>query len=251
MNLTTVVTASVWSNINKKNHSCNRQQPADSLPEARKQNYRMFNRILTACGCLLVLTGCAYNDEPTAVITGEYNPPAPLRPAVIKTPAVLDVPKSWYPDTSYPERKWTAIIIHHSGTKTGNEAIFDRWHRQGNHWEGVGYDFVIGNGTDSGDGQVEVTFRWQQQKTGAHCGGTAGNWANRQAVGICLVGNFNSRPPTNRQMQSLVKLIGFLQKRYNIPSDRIFGHRTTPGAQETDCPGKMFPMLRLKSMLRL
>ena len=89
------------------------------------------------------------------------------------------------------EKKWTAIVIHHSGTKNGDTAIFDKWHRENNHWEGVGYDFVIGNGSNSGDGQVEVTYRWQKQVTGAHCGGTPGNWANKDGIGICLVGDFN------------------------------------------------------------
>jgi hypothetical protein len=138
--------------------------------------------------------------------------------------------------------------LHHSGTENGNATIFDKWHREGNHWEGVGYDFVIGNGTNSGDGEVEVTFRWSEQRTGAHCK-TPDNWANESAVGICLVGNFEQSVPTARQMQSLIKLIGFLQTRYGISKSRIYGHNTTPGAQRTACPGKRFPMARLKAML--
>ncbi len=120
--------------------------------------------------------------------------------------------------------------------------------RKANIGRGVGYDFVIGNGTNSGDGQVEVTFRWRKQLTGAHCK-TPNNWANEKAVGICLVGNFNQTVPTRRQMQSLVKLVRFLQNRYRIPKSRVYGHKTTPGARVTDCPGKRFPMGRLKSML--
>ena len=140
-------------------------------------------------------------------------------------------------------------MIHHSATKNGSAAIFDKWHKEGNYWEGVGYDFVIGNGTDSGDGQVEVTFRWRNQIAGAHCGGTRGNWANKYAVGICLVGNFNHTTPTMQQMRSLVKLVRFLQNRYGIPKSRIYGHNTTPGARATDCPGKYFSVAKLKSML--
>ncbi|MHC4171277.1 MAG: peptidoglycan recognition protein family protein [Planctomycetota bacterium] len=147
------------------------------------------------------------------------------------------------------EKQWTAIVIHHSATETGNVAIFDRMHREENHWDGVGYDFVIGNGTDSGDGQVEVTFRWRQQVPGAHCGGTPDNWANADAVGICLVGNFNNTEPTANQMQSLSKLVGFLLKRYEIRTERIYGHSSTPGAQVTDCPGTYSPVPRLRKML--
>ncbi|MHC4158827.1 MAG: peptidoglycan recognition protein family protein, partial [Planctomycetota bacterium] len=112
----------------------------------------------------------------------------------------------------------------------------------------VGYNFVIGNGTDSSDGEVEVTFRWRNQKTGAHCGGTWRNWANKNAIGICLVGDFNRTIPTRRQMWSLAKLIRFLQNRYGISKSRIYSHNTTPGASPTDCPGRKFPMAKLKSM---
>ena len=157
-----------------------------------------------------------------------------------------NIPPSWLPPSRL-EKKWKAIVIHHSDTANGNATIFDKYHKS-KYWEGVGYDFVIGNGTNSSDGQVEVTFRWREQKTGAHCK-TPDNWANENAVGICLVGNFNQMVPTARQIRSLVKLVRFLQHRYEIPKSRIYGHNTTPGAHETDCPGKRFPMAWLKSML--
>ena len=193
--------------------------------------------------CLFVLGGCSiYKDEPLPEIT--YVP----RPAVVVTEIikpvsdfdpVLYVPQGWIPPR-HIERKWTAVIVHHSATKNGNSAIFDKYHKEGHHWDGIGYDFVIGNGTDSSDGCVEVTYRWQQQKRGAHCGGTANNWANETGVGICLVGDFNNTRPTERQLASLAKLVNFLQKRYKIGSGRVYGHRNTPGARATDCPGKNF-----------
>ena len=214
-----------------------------------------FSRSSILCGCLLFLCGCLYDHEapPEIIHSPTISEPVPIPPQTVRprpSPRTLDkdIPRDWLPPARL-EKKWNAIVIHHSGTPNGNAAIFDKWHREGNHWEGVGYDFVIGNGTDSGEGQVEVTFRWREQKTGAHCGGTPGNWANEEAVGICLVGNFNRTAPTARQMQSLVKLVRFLQKRYGIPKSRIFGHNTTPGARATDCPGKRFSMIRFKSML--
>ena len=174
------------------------------------------------------------------------HPPVPSPKVAFRGSSDL-IPRHWVPAARL-ERRWTAIVIHHSGTSSGNAAIFDKWHREGNHWEGVGYDFVIGNGTDSGDGEVEVTFRWRQQRTGAHCK-TPGNWANEKAVGICLVGNFNHSVPTPRQMQSLVKLVRFLQSRYRIPRNRVYGHNSTPGAGATDCPGRNLSIARLRSMI--
>ena len=215
----------------------------------------MFGRNFIICSCVFVLSGCTYNDEPVPeIVRGNISSrPRLIQPRVINpkpSPKSVyrNVPKDWLPP-SRVEKKWTAIVVHHSGTGNGNAAIFDKWHREGNHWDGVGYDFVIGNGTDSGDGQVEVTFRWRKQVPGAHCGGTPGNWANEDGVGICLVGNFNNTEPTSRQMQSLLKLVSFLQSRYNIPSSRVYGHNTTPGGRKTDCPGRKFLMTRFKSML--
>ena len=213
----------------------------------------MFIRISIVCVCLFVLSGCV-QEEPMPQIVYGY-PSGPItKPEVPSTPAA---PKSigagasgeWVPPSNL-ERKWTAIIIHHSGTPKGDAASFDQWHREGRHWEGVGYDFVIGNGNGSSDGEIETTFRWWQQKTGAHCGGTPDNWANEYGVGICLVGNFDHTRPTSSQMQSLVRLIRFLQNRYGIPKSRIYGHNSTPGAPgKTDCPGKNFSIARLKTML--
>ena len=192
-----------------------------------------------------------YKNEPMPELTyrqTQRSSPLLSPSKQIKTPLAADknIAGDWFPSQRV-EKNWTAIIIHHSGTGNGNMAIFDKWHREGKHWEGVGYDFVIGNGTDSGNGQVEVTFRWLDQKTGAHCGNTWGNWANKDAVGICLVGNFNQTSPTPQQIQSLVKLIRFLQNRYGISRNRIYGHNTTPGAIVTDCPGRNFPMAAVKS----
>jgi len=216
----------------------------------------MLSKIFIFCCCLFVFSGCMYTQEPMPVITNDYTPTKPtkmgpviLKPTRPQTDTYGAIPRNWLPPT-YSEKRWTAIVIHHSGTENGDAAIFDKWHREGNHWEGVGYDFVIGNGTDSGNGLVEVTFRWFNQQQGAHCGGTPGNWANVEAVGICLVGNFNNTAPTTQQMNSLVKLVRFLQNRYRIPKSRIYGHGTTPGYPgKTSCPGRKFPMAWLKSTL--
>ena len=212
----------------------------------------MLSKVSIFCGFLLVLGGCASNNTPMPQIVNgpagepESAPQEGTKPT--RKNVRSNVPKDWLPPSRI-EKKWTAIVIHHSATENGNAAIFDRMHKEENHWDGVGYDFVIGNGTDSSDGQVEVTFRWREQVAGAHCGGTPDNWANIDAVGICLVGNFNHTVATAKQMQSLSRLVRFLQKRYGISTSRIYGHSSTPGARVTDCPGRNSPVAGLKQML--
>lgn len=205
--------------------------------------------IILIISVVVLAVGCQPEPKPQVI---SYQPYEALEPADVSPPGSPDssrpgnLPGGWIPQGQ--ERDWTAIVIHHSATRNGNAAVFDRAHRARN-WDGVGYNFVIGNGTDSGDGQIEVTFRWNEQRTGAHTGNTPDNWANREAIGICLVGDFNQTRPSERQMQSLARLVRFLQNRYDIPTSRIYGHGTTPGARATDCPGRNFSMQRLKSML--
>lgn len=199
---------------------------------------------------MFIFGGCINSDEPIPTIV--YRPterPIPNPPAeVLTTRKTTDknVPPSWIPPSRL-EKRWAGIVIHHSDTSNGSAAIFDDYHKS-KLWDGIGYDFVIGNGTNTGNGQVEVTFRWREQRVGAHCK-TPDNWANENAVGICLVGNFEYSRPTAKQMESLVKLVRFLQDRYRIPKSRIWGHKSTPGAKVTECPGRMFPMDWLKSKL--
>ena len=215
------------------------------------KDIKISNQLIAVCACLFVLSGCRLAAEPMPrIVIDEVVSPKVSGAGGTWKDTDASIPGHWLPSL-HLERKWTAIVIHHSGTKNGSAAIFDKWHRRGNYWEGVGYDFVIGNGSNSADGQVEVTFRWRNQTTGAHCGGTEDNWANKEAVGICLVGNFNETFPSTVQMRSLVKLVRFLQKRYGIPKSRIYSHNTTPGARATDCPGRNFSLEQLKSLLEL
>lgn len=141
-------------------------------------------------------------------------------------------------------RRWKYIVIHHSASHSGDEAAFDRAHKA-RGWRSVGYHFVIGNGTNSTDGVVEVTVRWEKQMIGAHAA-SKGNEYNRYGIGICLVGNFEREYPTAKQMEALVGLVNYLQERCQIPTASIMGHRHI---KATRCPGKNFPWFDFLSLL--
>jgi len=203
-------------------------------------------------GIVVGLFGCGPQEGPP-VITGtdhrlqNHVPHTPLPPTTDYAP-LPSGPAQWTPSPA-KEKPWKAIILHHSSTDSGNMSIFDDYHRTKN-WDGVGYHFVIGNGSGSGDGQVEVTHRWRDQVPGAHCGGTPNNWANVDGIGICLVGDFTKTRPTPRQMQSLKTLVTFLQQHYKIPAERVYGHSDTPGyTRGSVCPGRYFPMTSFKRSL--
>lgn len=147
------------------------------------------------------------------------------------------------------ENGWEKIVIHHSATNEGNAYNFDEYHRKTKKWKhGLAYHFVIGNGTHSKDGEIEIGNRWKKQIHGAH---TIKMDINRISIGICLVGNFEEdKKPTYNQFESLVGLVNYLSKRYKISDSNIIQHnQVTKG--HTVCPGKNFPYQELLGRLEL
>ncbi|MFQ5688464.1 MAG: peptidoglycan recognition family protein [Candidatus Scalindua sp.] len=141
-------------------------------------------------------------------------------------------------------RPWKYIVIHHSASDSGNAASIGKYHKNERGWvNGLGYDFLIGNGNGSRDGQIEVGNRWNKQIDGAHAGNPE---YNKYGIGICLVGNFENDYPTESQVSSLLYLIKYLQKRCNIPRDNVIMHRTF---RKTACPGRHFPYNKVLARL--
>jgi len=167
-------------------------------------------------------------------------PEPPLAPERFPSAPVSDVPASWIPRV--PANHWTWIIIHHSDSAYGSAAIINQWH-QARGFDELGYHFVIGNGTNSGDGQIEVGPRWPKQKWGAH-DNALDNRYNTNGIGICLVGNFNDTHPTPKQMHSLIRLVVYLMRTYDIPPDRVLGHGET---KVTQCPGRFLNVASIRA----
>ncbi len=147
----------------------------------------------------------------------------------------------------YPSNKWKHIIIHHSATDMGNAMSLFKIHLKRGFWHGLGYDFVIGNGSyGKADGQIEISHRWIRQEDGAHCKASG---MNHTGIGICLVGNFSKTHISKGQFDSLIYLVNILRRYYNIPVENIMGHGQVPGAA-TECPGKHFPWKEFYNRLK-
>jgi len=140
-------------------------------------------------------------------------------------------------------RRWQFIVVHNSGTRQGNARAFDYYHRHVRRMQnGLAYHFVIGNGTSTGNGQIEVGDRWRRQINGGH---VHSDYLNNISLGICLVGDFNRDQPTRAQLESCEELIRYLRERCgkidrgDIP---VRPHREmNPPRWPTDCPGDVFP----------
>ncbi len=138
---------------------------------------------------------------------------------------------------------WKRIVVHHSAIKYGNVKKYDRAHRERGMQNGLAYHFVIGNGIDSGDGEIEIGPRWKKQLHGGHVKNHA---VNLNSIGICLVGNFEKTHPSKRQMDAFTQLVDWLQKDVLRKKTLFAGHRDLKGEQ-TVCPGKNFPLAAMHS----
>jgi N-acetyl-anhydromuramyl-L-alanine amidase AmpD len=159
------------------------------------------------------------------------------------------LPSEWRPNTAAMIRDWQWIVVHHAAQSSGDAASIGRVHRDVNKWDGLGYHFVIGNGTQSGDGEIEVGFRWREQREGAHARVRAGddNRWNLHGIGICLVGDFTTTAPSQRQMDALVRLVRALMTEYDIQARDVVPHKFVHG---TECPGARFPWGQFQSRIR-
>lgn len=144
-----------------------------------------------------------------------------------------------------PEDRWQAIVIHHSGSVVGSPETIDAQHK-GLRLDGLGYHFVIGNGSGFGDGDIHVGYRWLDQLPGAHVGGEQGAWFNHNAIGICLIGDGRRRPFTDQQARRLVQIVATLAERLDIAPDRIYLHSDLA---PTDSPGRLFPEAAFREQL--
>ena len=139
--------------------------------------------------------------------------------------------------------RWRYIVVHNSGTRQGNAKAFEYYHlRVRKMPNGLAYHFVIGNGSSSGDGEVEIGNRWKRQINGGH---VHSDYLNNIALGVCLVGDFNRDKPTARQIDALDELTRYLRNRVGKTEGKVAvvkAHREiNPPRWPTDCPGDRFP----------
>ncbi len=214
---------------------------------------------LLSAAALVSSVGCQSNQQTT---TGPLPGPNFAGPLVTQAPQLPlvqtykppvqkaqvtrrdTVPTAWIPTAGAEKRQWNWIVIHHSGGDVGGAKAFDKYHREVKGWDELGYHFVIGNGSDTADGLIEVGPRWPVQKHGAHAK-TPDNKYNEHGIGICLVGNFDNHRPSAKQLASLTKLIAYLADTYKVPQASIIGHKMT--GKLTDCPGKFMDVAAVRA----
>ncbi|MHC5026067.1 MAG: peptidoglycan recognition protein family protein [Planctomycetota bacterium] len=148
-------------------------------------------------------------------------------------------------DQPLDTERWAGIVIHHLGVPAGDAKSVHRQHVDLGY-QGLGYHFLIGNGSGLGDGVVHIGYRWNSQLPGAHCIGPSADWLNERTIGICLIGNGDKRAFTPKQLRHLMILVERLQRQLDIPADAVYLHSDVASVSS---PGSLFPTGRLEQHL--
>jgi N-acetyl-anhydromuramyl-L-alanine amidase AmpD len=155
-------------------------------------------------------------------------------------PIEADAPESPLHAPRNPAFK--SIVLHHSATHGGSAAAFERNHRA--RLGGLAYHFIIGNGSGTGDGVVEVGYRWRDQIPGPH---TKNQDVNLESIAICLVGDLGTGAPTKKQLSALLDLLEKLCREGRIRPEQVRCHKEVD--PETVCPGRGLPMDGIRAAL--
>ena len=171
----------------------------------------------------------------------------PVKGSTVKAPSLLPSSLLRTLGTIRPKSgKWKKIIIHHSATPVDDAMNMHRVHKARGMKNGLAYHFVISNGSRKAtDGEVFIGGRWKGQLDGGHVKKLS--W-NQTCIGICLIGNFEIKPPTPRQMKTLEGLCEYLMKRCSIPKSQVTTHKVLHKGH-TACPGKYFSLPSLTRRL--
>ena len=125
-------------------------------------------------------------------------------------------------------RKIKRIVIHHSAGRDRPKVDFFSirdWHVSGRGWSDCGYHLVV----EEAEGRPLTVLGRPLSRMGAHAKG-----ANKDSIGICLVGIEDFSPGVMRQLGSLVDQ---MREVFRVQRSQVFGHREV-GTTATDCPGR-------------
>jgi hypothetical protein len=124
----------------------------------------------------------------------------------------------------------TRITVHHTGEHGDMLALPDvevirrieKYHRNERHWCAIGYHYIVGRDAKIYEGRPAMY-------QGAHVLSE-----NANNLGISVIGDFQSRLPTTRQIYALRAFLNVEREKYHVPKSEVYGHREL---NKSICPG--------------
>lgn len=159
---------------------------------------------------------------------------------IFRSKRVINISRKLPKDGEWKDRSTsgiTDITIHHAASSnSATPEDFAVLHIEERGWVGIGYHYVIAR-----DGTIYQTN--PVKKWSWHNG-----FNNKNAIGVCMVGNMQKETPTLEQYESAIWLAKNLKRKY--PSiRRLIGHKEYAG--ETLCPGRFTNINYLRSKTNL
>jgi N-acetylmuramoyl-L-alanine amidase len=170
---------------------------------------------------------------PTAMKDDEPEPEPDLSP--LPGNGYVLVPRSKWTrndprSNSRPMGRVTRITLHHTAehgsvaTLPDIEVVrrIENYHRNGRKWCAIGYHYLVGK-----DGRVYEGRPANLQ--GAHVLSE-----NENNIGISMMGDFDKKMPSARQLAALKAFLDDTRDRFKVSKGRVYGHRDL---NRSICPG--------------
>lgn len=153
-----------------------------------------------------------------------------------------------FPDTPRTRR------FRHTGVDSGrivtprgvsldiSAAEIDQLHRA-EGFDEIGYHYVV-----RFDGTVEKGRAEDLRGAHARQWDERGVSYNASSIGVCFAGNCDAARWTLPQQEAGYRLILELMRRYDVPPERVIGHREC--GNDTHCPGELVDMDAVREKLR-
>jgi len=133
-------------------------------------------------------------------------------------------------------RTVTSIIVHHTATPQTWTLEKTRAYHKGKGWSDIGYHYLIERDP------LLLRIGRRAGRVGAHCKG-----ANRNSLGIVIVGNFVEETLDRQTLGFAAQAVADLCVSYGLTSSDVYGHNHAPGGTTaTVCPGFSMDDLRAR-----
>jgi N-acetyl-anhydromuramyl-L-alanine amidase AmpD len=184
----------------------------------------------------------------TPAVKDEPNEPPLLEPLAVSVPSIAGT-AAWQARASSEPVTLTGarpdkIVVHHTADPNGSDVSQSRayalarqiqaYHMDSNGWIDSGQHFTVSRGgfvTEGRHRSLETLQGGTNMVSGAHCPGQ-----NTVGIGIENEGTYQTVQPPAALYNQLVALCAYICQQYNLPADRIYGHRDFINTQ---CPGDL------------
>ena len=225
--------------LKRTRHGCATQMTNELARMLSKRTQIIWASFFVIISSMLVFLQIGGGDSHSGVLLTNISPMVdrPLEDPVFRS------------NSPIKQAQWSGIVVQHLGEPAGTIETIHRDHIESG-LNGLGFHFVIGNGNGLGDGLVLASYRWIDQLPAARpISIRSKNW-DRDFITICLVGNGNRRPFSERQLLHLSRLVQRLQHELSIAAGNVWLESDLDNFSDTlHSPGNYFAEALFRSQL--